>query len=48
MIKRINNNEVHNYLLLNRKDPNYINKAVAFTRTPNEDGWEYIEYYGQK
>jgi hypothetical protein len=42
-IKRLTEEEVKK---LRKLEPNEIDKAIGFTLTPREDGWEDVAYYG--
>ena len=47
-MKRLLDEEIENYIILDPKDPKFIEYAVAFSTTTDEKGWDNITYYGIK
>lgn len=47
MLKKISLQEAQYYMPLDTNDPSTSARAVAFTLTPLEDGWEEVTYYAQ-
>ncbi len=48
MVKHITLDEIPNYTKIDKTNPRWLEHVVAFTRTPGEDGWDVVEYYGEK
>ena len=47
-MKRITEEQSRYYVPLDtNNDKNALNRAIAFTVTREEDGWEYVKYFGE-